>query len=129
MFELTATPTSLKTAMPFMRFTYIWIPFLSVQVPPKWKSTSDYSFLNECPGFHSIKWKGYRAFKNGHEHIVFDPANDIVYYDNYLSLFSFDGMKLSGAYCRVFSPFGDRRIFVQNLFFDDPDYFVHCLLV
>lgn len=129
MFELRLTPHSLTDALPFMKFTYVWIPFLMVQVPPKWKSTTDYSFLKGYCGFHSIHWKGYKAFKYENEHILLDPANDIVYYDNYLSLYSFDGMKLPGAYCRVFSPFGDRRIFVQNLFFDDPDYFMHYLLV
>lgn len=129
MFELRTTPTSLKSAIPFMKFTYVWIPFLSVQDPPKWKQTFNYSFLKGYAGFHCIKWKGYKAFKFGDQHILLDPANDIVYYDNYLSLYSFDGMKLPGAYCRVFSPFGDKTVFVQNLYFDDPDYFTHFLLV
>lgn len=129
MFELHNTPRSLQDAIPFMKFSYVWIPFLYANITPKWKPTSDFSFLKGYHGFHSIHWKGYKAFKYNNEHILLDPTDDIVYYDNYLSLYSFDGMKLPGAYCRVFSPFGDRTIFIQNLFFDDPDYFNHYLLV
>jgi len=129
MFELHTTPHSLSKAIPYMKFTYVWIPFLSVENPPKWQPTNDYSFLKEYRGFHPFHLKGYKAFKYNNEHILLDPANDIVYYDNYVSLYSFDGLKLPGAYCRVFSPFGDRRIFIQNLFFDNPDYFSHFLLV
>lgn len=129
MFELQSVPRSLSTAVPFMKFSYIWIPFFTLEIPPKWKETRDLSFLKRHPGFHSIHYKGYKAFEYNGEHILFDPINDIVYYDNYMSLFSFDGMKLPGAYCRVFNPFGNYHVFVQNMYFDKPDYFVHNILV
>jgi hypothetical protein len=129
MFELQNIPASLRSAVPIMKFTYVWIPFLYAEVPPKWKPTKDLSFLKNQPGFHSIHYKGYKAFEYNGEHILFDPANDIVYYENYLNLFSFDGLKLAGAYCRVFNPFGNHTIFVENMYFHRPDYFVHNLLV
>lgn len=131
MFELRNVPISLSDAIPYAKFHYVWIPFLQVSSPPKWKRIKSISFLknHDILGFHSTSWKGYRVFEHCNHRIVFDPSNDIVYYDDYLSLTTFDGMNIPGSYCRVFNPFGDRVIFIQNMHFSSRDYFKHILLV
>jgi len=129
MFELQHVPRSLRDATPILRFSYVWIPFLSVQTPPRWVPTSDMRMLAGYRGFHTAQWTGYRAFEYKGMKVVLDPHNDVVYYDDYASLLSFDGLPIAGAYCRVFSPLGGVRVYVENMYFEPELTFKHHLLV
>ena len=123
MFEIQFTiPRGLRDVQPFLSFTYTWIPFLSVEVPPKW-TPIPVSDFQKIKGFHTIETEGYLAFQNNGNRILLDPHNDIVFYDDLLSLASFDGIPLPGAYCRIFNPLGQSKIYLANLYFDSPPQF------
>ena len=122
MFELQNIPKSLEDATPFLTFSYIWVPFLARG--NKWKPTKNLEFLNGKMGFHA-NFNGYRAFEYSGRHILFDAHNDIVYYDDYIDLYAFDGMNITGAYCRIFNPFGNVKIFVENMYFRKHPDFTH----
>lgn len=131
-FELQSVPRSLADATPIVRFSYVWVPFLSIQSPPRWTPVSvadTMKGLERYHGFHTAQWAGYRAFEYKGMKIVLDPHNDVVYYDDYTSLLTFDGIPISGAYCRVFSPLGGVRIYVENMYFEPETRFEHYLLV
>ena len=120
MFELQNTPKSLNDAVPFLRFSYIWIPMLFgrgyVEAPD--------IDARGIPGFHPDSWDGYRIFKDPRgQRVIVDPHDDIVWSDG--SVFGFDGP--SSRYVRWFSPYGNIRVYAQNLYFSDPDYF-KCVL-
>jgi hypothetical protein len=129
MFELKDVPVSLRSAVPLLYFTYIWVPFLSISVPPKWTaSTTD--VLQTQKGFHCLDWTGYKAFEHQGCRVIFDPHDDSVYYDDYASLHTFDALAIPGAYCRLFSPAGNIKVYVENMHFTPPAYnFEHYLLV
>jgi hypothetical protein len=128
MFELKDVPASLRTAVPLLQFTYMWVPFVSIRVPPKWSAVS--IDLTGQKGFHCLDWTGYKAFEYDGCRIVFDPHDDIVYYDDYSSLHSFDALPIPGAYCRFFSPAGNIHVYVENMFFTPSAYnFEHYLIV
>ena len=120
-------PRGLQDISPFLTFTYTWIPFLSVQVPPKWKDIpmTDFAFL---PGFHPREYTGYKAFIHDGNRVLLDPHNDIIYYDDLVSLCSFDGLPIPGAYARLFSPLGTTRVFLENMYFDSQPAFDHFML-
>jgi len=120
-------PRGLQEITPFLTFTYTWIPFLSVQVPPKWTSipTTEFGFL---PGFHPREYTGYKAFIHDGNRVLLDPHNDIIYYDDLVSLCSFDGLPIPGSYARVFSPLGTTQVFLENMYFDPQPPFDHFIL-
>lgn len=120
-------PRGLRSVSPFLSFTYTWIPFLTIQVPPKWTplSTDDFKSLR---GFHPNETIGYVAFQYDGNRILLDPHNDIVFYDDLLSLSTFDGLPIPGAYCRMFHPLGDCHIYLANLHFDALPPFDHYIL-
>jgi hypothetical protein len=101
---------------------------LNIQIPPKWKASSHES-LGAYPGFHTGDWTGYQSFEYNGMKIVLDPHNDIIYYDDYASLLTFDALPLTGAYCRVFSPFGTMTVLVENLRFAPNAGFKHFLII
>lgn len=120
MFEIQhIVPTGLQSVEPYLTFTYTWIPFISVQVPPKWTSIPLVEFKS-IPGFHPNEMVGYLAFQYNGNRILLDPHNDIVFYDDLVSLYTFDGLQLPGAYCRIFSPLGTSKTYLANLYFDRP---------
>jgi hypothetical protein len=128
MFEIQGTiPRGLQSVPPFLTFEYTWIPFLSIQIPPKWTPipTSEFDSLR---GFHPLESDGYKAFKYNDNRILLDSHNDIVFYDNLLSLSTFDGLHIPGAYCRTFMPLGSTNIFLANLHFDPMPAFEHFIL-
>lgn len=128
LFEIQWTvPRGLKTIVPFLSFTYTWIPFLTIQVPPKWISIPIDTF-NFLPGFHPNETTGYKAFQYNDNRILLDPHNDIVFYDDLLALSTFDGLSIPGAYCRTFHPLGNCHIYLANLYFDTPPQFDHFML-
>ena len=120
MFEIQhAIPRGLLSVKPYLTFTYTWIPFISVQVPPKWTSIH-LSEFKRIPGFHPNEMVGYLAFQYNGNRVLLDPHNDIVFYDDLVSLCTFDGLPLPGAFCRVFSPIGNSKTYLANLYFDSP---------
>lgn len=120
-------PRGLRPITPFLSFTYTWVPFLSVEVPPKWTAIPLSDFLM-FPGFHSVETVGYLAFQYNGNRVLMDPHNDIVFYDDLLALSTFDGLPIPGAYCRMFYPLGDCHIYLANLYFDPPPHFTHFML-
>jgi len=116
MFELQNVPSSLDDAMPFLRFSYVWIPALFdggyVETPR--------IDARGIPGFHPDSWDGYRMFVDPRgQRVITDPHDDIVWSDS-SSVLDFDGP--SSRYVRWFSPYGNIRVYAQNLYFSTPDY-------
>jgi hypothetical protein len=70
----------------------------------------------KAKGFHG-KQTGWKAYQWNEHSIVFDAFDDIVWTTNPLLLTTFDGNGLSGAYYRVFSPFGSSTVFAENMYF------------
>lgn len=120
-------PRGLCDVQPFVRFTYTWIPFLYIHTPPLWKPIPLHNF-DALPGFHPDETEGYLAFGRDDKKILLDPHNDIVHYDDFYSLLTFDGLPISGAYVRVFSPLGSSYIFLENMYFDPAPSFTAFLL-
>lgn len=121
MFELQTVPKSLDDAVPFLRFSYVWVPALFsggyVEVPR--------IDARGIPGFHPDSWDGYRMFTNpAGQRVITDPHDDIVWSDDGNPL-AFDGP--SSRYVRWFSPYGNIRVYAQNMHFSDPDYFQSAL--
>jgi len=113
MFELQNVPASLKSAVPFRRFVYVWIPqvfsntFAEVSVDAR-----------GIPGFHPNSWEGYRMFRDGEgRRILMDPHDDIVWCDSIASVLSFHGGGSGGRYVRWFSPYGNICVYAQNMRF------------
>ena len=119
MFELQSVPSSLNDAVPFLRFSYVWIPTLFnggyVETPR--------IDARGIPGFHPDSWDGYRMFVDpAGQRVLIDPHDDIVWSDGgSSSAVGFDGP--SSRYVRWFSPYGNIRVYAQNIHFSDPDYF------
>jgi hypothetical protein len=115
MFELQTVPPSLDDATPFLRFFYVWIPML---FKGGYVETAHID-ARGIPGFHPDSWEGYRMFRNAEgQRVLVDPHDDIVWSDGYA--FGFDGP--SSRYVRWFSPYGNIRVYAQNVYFSDPDY-------
>ena len=129
LFEVDRIPASLEErgAMPVCRYTYTWIPFASIQRPPKWTSTT-FEILDSVKGFHFPHYTGWKAFAYNGEVIVLDSSNDIVWTSNWLVLSTFDGLPLPGAYCRVFTPFGTSAVYAENMYFTPFPVGAHILL-
>jgi hypothetical protein len=128
LFEIQLTiPRGLGTVDPFLSFTYTWIPFLAIQVPPKWipMAVDEFKLLR---GFHPNETTGYKSFQYNGNRVLLDPHNDIVFYDDLLALSTFDGLPIPGAYCRIFHPLGDCHVYLANLYFDTPPQFDHFML-
>lgn len=115
-FELQQVPKSLSAlnADIFSRFSYIWIPFL--KNTSNWKVFDYKEYVSNLKGFR-WNYKGWKGFKYNEDIIIFDSHNDIVWYTSFLKLIEFDGLDISGAYCRVFSPFGNTYIYAENSYF------------
>jgi len=127
-FEIQGTvPTGLTEIQPFLRFEYTWIPFLYIQTPPKW-TPIPVSEFDSIPGFHPNEVEGYLAFQYNGNRVLLDSHNDIVFYDNLLSLSTFDGLPIPGTYCRIFSSIGSSRIYLANLHFNTYPSFEHFML-
>jgi len=120
MFELQSVPKSLDDAVPFLRFSYVWIPQLfggGYVSAPKIDARG-------IVGFHPDSWDGYCMYINPRgQRAIVDPHDDIVWCDG--SVFGFDGP--SSRYVRWFSPYGNIRVYAQNMYFSDPDYFQRAL--
>jgi len=116
MFELQSVPSSLDDAVPFLRFFYVWIPMLFSGGYVE----QDAIDARGIVGFHPDTWDGYRMFTNSTGHrVITDPHDDIVWSDSGSAL-DFDGP--SSRYVRWFSPYGNIRVYAQNMYFSDPDY-------
>jgi hypothetical protein len=119
LFEVQHVPKSLskKTSHYMCRFSYMWIPFLGSSETPQWKSFLDFKdYLKNKKGFIGTQ-TDWRAYKCGEDIIIFDTHDDIVWYSSVTSLCSFDGFSADGAYCRVFSPFGNVTVYAENMYF------------
>jgi GNAT superfamily N-acetyltransferase len=117
MFELQNVPRSLAAATPFFRFSYVWIPLLGntpcTRVPVD---------LRGIPGFHPTSCAGYRMFRSGAMRILVDPHDDIVWFDGGFAWgLVFIDIPCS-RYIRWFSPYGNIRVYAQNMYFSPPDY-------
>lgn len=127
LFETDVIPKSLTSrgAQPLCRYHYIWIPFVSSSY---WKQDTDFSSVEKEKGFHGTR-EGFKLYRksNSTDKIMFDCNDDIVWYTNFWSLFTFDGFDSKGAFCRVFSPFGTSAVYAENMYFT-PTYMSHCLL-
>jgi len=116
MFELQTVPPSLDDAVPFLRFFYLWVPMLFRGGYAE-AETID---ARGIPGFHPDTWDGYRMFINSNgQRVLTDPHDDIVWSDGD-SVWSFDGP--SSRYVRWVSPYGNIRVYAQNIYFSNPDY-------
>ena len=115
-FELQQVPKSLNALHPdiFARFSYVWIPF--IKHSSNWKEFDCTEYASNLKGF-GWNYKGWKGFKYNEDIILFDSHNDIVWYTSFLKLIEFDGLDISGAYCRVFSPFGNTYIYAENIYF------------
>ena len=129
LFEVHNIPRGLVSIQPFLRFTYVWIPFIQIQNPPRW-TPCDLSAITEkgYPGFYADHMEGYRAFSYDGQMILLDPLNDIVYYTDALVLPTFDALPLPGTWCRFFCPWGNTRVFLHNMYFSPPPSMKHYLL-
>lgn len=131
MFEIHSTvPRGLKDITPFLRFTYVWIPFLAAaSIAPQWISIPTTEFV-DLPGFHPNEMEGYLAFRcsSSGTKILLDPHNDIVHYDDISTALMFDALPIKGAYCRVFSPIGTTSVFLENMYYEPHTGFKEFLL-
>jgi len=129
LFEVHTVPRGLVPIQPFLRFTYIWIPFVDVHTPPRW-TPCDLSVITakRYPGFYADNLDGYRAFSYDGQLILMDPLNDIAYYTDALVLPTFDGLVLPGAWCRFFCPWGESRVYLHNMYFTPPSSMKHYML-
>lgn len=135
LFETDVIPKSLTSrgAQALCRYHYVWIPFL-FDAPPSdcrgryWQLDTDFSILDQEKGFHGSK-EGFKLYRkiNSTDKVLFDCNNDIVWYTSFWSLFTFDGFDSKGAFCRVFSPFGNSAVYAENMYFS-PTYMSHYLL-
>ena len=126
LFEADVIPQSLtkKGAIPLCRYHYGWIPFVPSSTDI-WKEIPIDKI--ESKGFHG-NMSGYKMYQNTFgDKLLFDPNDDIVWYTNFSSIFSFNGFLIGGAYCRVFSPWGASAIFAHNMYFT-PSYTTQYLL-
>jgi GNAT superfamily N-acetyltransferase len=130
LFETDVIPKSLtkRGAQALCTYHYIWIPFISDCRGRYWQPDTDFSVLEKVKGFHGSK-DGFRLYRkiNSTDKILFDCNGDIVWYTNFLNLFTFDGFDSKGAFCRVFSPFGSSAVYAENMYFN-PTYMSHYLL-
>lgn len=127
-FEVDEIPKSLKHkgAVPLCRYSYAWVPFLNSNSQPVWKQIPKTKTLSSLKGFHG--GAGLRLYQNASgDKMLFDSNNDIVWYTNILSLYTFDGFKALGAYCRIFSSIGSSAVFAENMYFT-PSYTEHYVL-
>jgi len=120
-FELHDVPRSLHTAPPFLRFSYVWIPFFASET---WHEEHDRSAFRR-PGFIPDRWAGFQLYTCKGNSILIDPHDTVVWYDSFDSLLTFD--KLPGAHVRWFWPLGSVRAYVENMHFSPGD-FSHKLL-
>lgn len=126
LFEADVIPSSLskKGAIPLCKYHYGWIPFVPSKLDT-WKEIPITEISSK--GFHG-NMNGYKLYQNTFgDKLLFDPNDDIVWYTNFYSIFSFDGFLIGGAYCRVFTPYGSSAIFAHNMYFT-PSYSTHYLL-
>uniref|UniRef100_A0A6C0I7G8 N-acetyltransferase domain-containing protein n=1 Tax=viral metagenome TaxID=1070528 RepID=A0A6C0I7G8_9ZZZZ len=129
LFEVRQTPPSLaqKTSHYMCRFSYVWIPFFADSDIPEWKPFLEFKeYLQSKKGFVG-SYTDWRAYRKDENIIVFDSHDDIVWYSSFISLPSFDGFQTDGAYCRVFSPFGNVTVYAENIYFT-PSSTTHYLL-
>jgi hypothetical protein len=121
MFELQNVPRSLNDAIPFLRFSYVWIPLLGSAAAGVHIPIDD---TQRIPGFHPNSWEGYAMFRtNNGMRILVDPHDDIVWYDGgtVWDLLFVDVP--CSRYVRWFSPYGNIRVYAQNIYFSPPDYY------
>lgn len=111
MFELHDVPRSLYSAEPFLRFSYVWIPFFATET---WEKAADTAGFRR-PGFTPDAWVGFELYACGENHILFDPHDSVAWYDSFDSLLTFD--KRPGANVRLFWPLGNVRAYVENMHF------------
>lgn len=128
-FELQNVPASLGDAVPFLRFSYMWIPnFSSFFQIPTVEIPVD---ARNIPGFHPDSWEGYRMFVCKHDgrRILVDPHDDIVWFDGggVMDLMWID-IPCSSRYVRWFSPHGNIRVYAQNMYFSAPNYSIPTLI-
>jgi len=129
LFEVNDVPRGLVAVQPFLRFTYVWIPFVDVCVPPRWTPCNLDTIVGKAyPGFYADNMNGYRAFSYDGQTILLDPLNDIVFYTDALSLTTFDGLPLPGTWCRFFCPWGNTRVYLHNMYFTSPPSMKHYVL-
>ena len=110
-FELHDVPRSLYTATPFLRFSYVWIPFFASET---WLEVADPRNFRR-PGFTPDHWTGFQLFVSNKNYVLIDPHDTVVWYDSFDSLLTFD--KRPGAYVRWFWPFGNVHAYVENMHF------------
>jgi hypothetical protein len=116
MFELHDVPRSLYSAEPFLRFSYVWIPFFATET---WEKVGDAAAAGfRRPGFTPDAWVGFELYACGQNRILFDPHDSVAWYDSFDSLLTFD--KRSGAHVRWFWPLGNVRAYVENMHFSAP---------
>jgi GNAT superfamily N-acetyltransferase len=127
LFEVQDIPRGLVGVEPLLRFSYVWIPFVDICVPPRWKRV-DISIVKGYHGFHVDSTEGYQCFSHNGQIILLDSLNDIIYYTDALVLHTFDGIQLGGAWCRFFSPWGSTRVFLHNMYFDPLPSMKHYML-
>jgi hypothetical protein len=94
----------------------VWIPFSLKSSEKRWEPFDFTKHISDKKGFigNYTEWKGYR-YKE--DILIFDSHNDIVWYSSILTMCTFDGFKADGAYCRIFSPFGNVTVFAENMYF------------
>lgn len=117
MFEVDQIPESLnkRSAVPICRYDFVWIPFCPSSV--NWKRIS-LDKICDIQGFHGRKNKGFRLYQNDFgDRLLLDSNDDIVWYTNFTSIFTFNRLNLSGTYCRFFSAFGRSAIYAENMYF------------
>ena len=127
LFELQKIPNSLalKKVRLMARFDYIWIHRI---YPKTWREISELEiafYLQKMQGNHFQEYTGYRGFVNKeNRHVIVDAHDDVVAYDSFYDLFTMH----RGHYVRIFHPAGSCSTLVENMYFDQPNYFlrIHC---
>lgn len=122
-FELESIPRGLlrRGGIPFLKFDYVWIPFLASEEPWRLMSSGEMKrYISKQTGFHPFTYTGWRAYEHptSKKVVVLDAHNDVAHYDSFRHLLRCHIPGIHGAYVRVFSPLGKACVFLENLHFD-----------
>lgn len=132
LFELQRVPKSLQKAPPVASFHYFWVP--CIETDSRWIQLPTERIKHVLfgrPGFHVNNYNGCLGYQHSETGrcIVIDCNNDVLAYDSMTDLLSFGIHGSIGHFCRLFSPTGTVKVYMENVYLNPSSYFTHIQLV